>query len=121
MLAAMGLLDQVKAWQDVFGGGPLAAFLGLLVIALVAVFGLYVRSNGKLFAEQKSHSETLKTTAALTVAIERTWAEHLRVQSEQLRKAEEAHDLQRQTIDALEKSVSLHEWAQLKLEKERSA
>ncbi len=117
MLLLAGLLEQVKGWQELFGGGPLAAFLGLMILAIVAIFGLYIRANGKAQREAASHIETLRTTAALTVAIERTWAEHLRVQGEQLRATEEAHELQRQTIDALQKSVTLHEWAQNHLEK----
>jgi hypothetical protein len=107
MLLLADLIGQVKAWQDVFGGGPIAAFLGLMIIGLVGIFGLYIRSNGKLQAESKDHIATLSVTAGLTVALERTWAEHLRVQAEQLRVSGEAHDLQQQGLDALKSSIAL--------------
>lgn len=105
-----GLSDQVKSWQEIFGGGPLAAFLGLMIIALVGVFGLYVRANGKLQTEQKSHLETVRTVTALTGAMERTWAEQLRKDFEHMQADQVAAALQRQALEALTRSVAIIEW-----------
>lgn len=105
-----GLSDQVKSWQEIFGGGPIAAFLGLMIVALVAVFGLYIRSNGKLQREQTSHLETVRTVTQLTGAMERTWAEQLRKDFEHLQNAEKAQELQKQSLEVLTRSVAIAEW-----------
>lgn len=110
ILGLLGLSDQVKSWQEIFGGGPLAAFLGLMIVALVAIFGLYIRANGKLQAEQRDHLETVRTVTALTGAMERTWAEQLRKDLEHLRSADAAAELQRQSLDMLARSVAVGEW-----------
>lgn len=110
MLLLGDLASQVKTWQDIFGGGPLAAFLGLLIVALVAVFGLYIRSNGKLLKEKDDHAETIRTVTVLTGAMERTWSDQLRKDFEQLRGQQEAVELQKDTLGLLRRSVEIAEW-----------
>lgn len=114
MLLLADLTGQVKTWQEIFGGGPLAAFLGLMIVALVAVFGLYIRSNGKLQTEQRQHLDTTKTVTALAAAMENTWAEQLRKDFEHLQAAEKAADLQRQTLEVLARSVAISEYEKSK-------
>lgn len=98
----MGVIDQVLKWQEVFGGGPLAAFLGLTVLSTICCFGLYIRANGKLQREQRDHLETVKTSSSLAAAVERAW-------SEQLRQNAAAATLQERAIGALERSVFIKE------------
>ncbi len=104
MLLLAGLAEQVQVWQEIFGGGPLAAFIGVLLVAVVTIFWLYVRAIGRLAKEQSGHLDTVRETVALTIAMEHTW-------SEQLKKNEADDDLQRKTIDALSRAVTLLEWA----------
>lgn len=99
-----GLTDQVKTWQDIFGGGPLAAFLGLTIIAVVTLFWMLGRSNAKLLKEKDDHAETIRTIVSLTATINATWAE-------QLRATAKAADLQRDTLTVLDRSVQLGEWS----------
>jgi hypothetical protein len=97
-----GLIDQVVRWQEVFGGGPLAAFLGLTVASAVTFLGLYIRANGQLQREQRDHLDTVKTSSALAAAVERAW-------SEQMRQNSAAATLQERTIAALERAVFIRE------------
>jgi hypothetical protein len=37
--------DEVEAWQRIFGGGPLAAFIGVLILASITLFVLLIRAK----------------------------------------------------------------------------
>lgn len=103
------ILGQVKTWQEIFGGGPLAAFLGVMLSACIAFLGLYIRSNQALLREKDSHAETIRTTTALAAAMERTWAEQLRTASAATEAARSAVDLQNRALAVLDRSVTLAE------------
>lgn len=110
LLLLADLSSQVKTWQEIFGGGPLAAFLGLMIVALVTIFGLYVRSNGKLLTEKDDHAKTIRAVTELAGAMSNTWAEQLRKDADQLQAQERATELQRQTLETLSRSVNVAEW-----------
>lgn len=121
MLLLADLAGQVKTWQDIFGGGPLAAFLGLMIVAQVVTFGLYIRSNGKVLKEKDDHAATIRTVITLSGAIERTWSDQLRKDEEAqranqqavdayLRTNEKAMDLQYKTLSTLQRAVEIAEW-----------
>lgn len=109
MLLLADLAGQVKTWQEIFGGGPLAAFLGLMIAFLAAVAALYYRANRALLEEKDSHAETIRTTTQLAGAMERTWSEQLRVTSGATEQQERNTDLQNRSLAVLERSVALLE------------
>ncbi len=108
------LTEEVQAWQTIFGGGPLAAFIGILLVACVTLFWFYVRANRRVSQEQTEHLATVRETVALTVAMEHTWRE-------QLQKDEEATALQSKTVDTLSRAVLLLEWAHKEMQEQRKA
>lgn len=99
------LPGQVKVWQEIFGGGPVAAFLGLMIVALASVFYLYTRANAKFSQEQRDHLETVRTCTALTAATQHTWDAQVRKDAEQVRAWQEATELQSQTVNELRRAL----------------
>lgn len=66
----MGTLESVTKLQEIFGGGPLAAFLGVSLVAGAIMTVMYVR-------EVRAHQATLRELLPLTQNISTTWEHHL--------------------------------------------
>lgn len=71
----MGALDQANSITDLLVRAPLAGFLALTLIALVALFVLLQR-------EKNAHLATVREVVALTTAISSQWDRQIKLQSE---------------------------------------
>jgi hypothetical protein len=69
----MGAIEQANTITDLLLRAPLAGFLALTLIALVAVFVLLLR-------EKASHLSTVREVVALTTAISSQWDRQLDLQ-----------------------------------------
>ncbi len=110
MLHLATVTGEVEAWQAIFGGGPLAAFIGILLVAIITIFSLFIRQVGKTATAEAEHRETLSTTVSLAAAMEHTWGEQLRKDFEQLQSHDAAAELQRQSLEQLARAVAIAEW-----------
>lgn len=70
----MGALDQANSITDLLVRAPLAGFLALTLIALVALFVLLQR-------EKNAHLATVREVVALTTAISAQWDRQLEQQA----------------------------------------
>lgn len=64
------LVGSLGKLQEAFGGGPLAAFLGIAILFGAFFTMLYVR-------EVKAHQATAREVITLTAKIAETWEQHL--------------------------------------------
>lgn len=64
------VLGSLEKLQLAFGGGPLAAFLGVAIIFGGFFTLLYIR-------EVKAHQATAREVITLTATISKTWEQHL--------------------------------------------
>lgn len=71
----MGALDQANSITDLLVRAPLAGFLALTLIALVALFVLLQR-------EKNRHLETVREVVSLTAAISAQWDRQLELQQQ---------------------------------------
>jgi len=71
----MGALDQANSITDLLVRAPLAGFLALTLIALVALFILLQR-------EKSAHLSTVREVVALTTAISSQWDRQLELQQQ---------------------------------------
>jgi len=67
-----GAMEQANGITDLLARQPLAGFLALTILALVAMFFLLLR-------EVRAHNATLREVVALTSAISKQWDSQLKV------------------------------------------
>lgn len=71
----MGAIDQANSLTDLLVRAPLAGFLALTLIALVALFWMLIR-------EKNAHQSTVREVVALTAAISAQWEKQLDLQEQ---------------------------------------
>lgn len=72
MILALSTVEQAGGLADLLERQPLAAFLALTLIALVALFFLLLR-------EMRAHTATLREVVGLTAAISKQWDSQLKL------------------------------------------
>ena len=80
----LSTLQQAQGLTDLLERQPLAGFLALLILTVIALFSL-------LMLEKRAHQRTLREVVGLTTTFAGQWNKHLELEARMLARLERSH------------------------------